>query len=159
MTPTTTYIDAEVELNSDVTLHPNVTLQGRTRVDKKVSVATGCVVSNCVIGEGTKIHAHSVLENASIGQNANVGPFARLRPGSVLDDDTKVGNFVEMKKAHLKRGAKAGHLAYLGDAEIGENCNIGAGTITCNYDGFKKHFTKLGDGAFIGSNSTLVASC
>jgi bifunctional UDP-N-acetylglucosamine pyrophosphorylase / glucosamine-1-phosphate N-acetyltransferase len=106
---------------------------------------------------GTTVYANSVIEDAMVGRNASVGPFARLRPGSVLGDETRVGNFVEVKNTLLKRGAKANHLAYLGDAEVGENCNIGAGTITCNYDGFLKHRTTIKEGAFIGSNSTLVA--
>lgn len=155
--PATTYIDAEVELSADVTLYPNVMLKGRTRVMENATIESGCVVTNSVIGEGSHLFSHSVLENASLGARTKVGPFARLRPGSVLDEETKVGNFVEMKKTHLKKGAKANHFAYLGDSEIGENCNIGAGTITCNYDGFKKHKTIIGDGSFVGSNSTLVA--
>jgi bifunctional UDP-N-acetylglucosamine pyrophosphorylase/glucosamine-1-phosphate N-acetyltransferase len=136
--PSTTYIDAHVKLDSDVTLHPGVVLMGHTQ-----------------IAQGAVIYAHSVLEDANVGKNAKVGPFARLRPGT--EENTRVGNFVETKKAHLRKGTKANHLAYIGDAEIGENCNIGAGTITCNYDGFKKHVTHIGDGTFVGSNSTLVA--
>jgi bifunctional UDP-N-acetylglucosamine pyrophosphorylase/glucosamine-1-phosphate N-acetyltransferase len=98
-----------------------------------------------------------VLEESEIGNGASVGPFAHLRPGSILEADTRVGNFVELKKTRLGRGSKASHLAYLGDAEIGADCNIGAGTITCNYDGVNKHTTTLGDGVFIGSDSQLVA--
>jgi bifunctional UDP-N-acetylglucosamine pyrophosphorylase/glucosamine-1-phosphate N-acetyltransferase len=138
--PATTYIDANVELSSDVTLHPGVILKGRTKIAK-----------------GAQIFAHSVLEDAVVGQGAKVGPFARLRPGTVLGENTHVGNFVELKKTMLNKGSKANHLAYIGDSEIGENCNIGAGTITCNYDGFKKHVTKIGNGTFVGSNATLVA--
>ena len=97
------------------------------------------------------------MEGATIASNCSVGPFARVRPGTVLDDDVKVGNFVETKKAHLGRGTKASHLTYLGDTALGEDCNVGAGTVTCNYDGIQKHFTQIGDEVFVGTNSTLVA--
>ena len=109
------------------------------------------------IASGATIYGHSHIEGAIIGEGAKVGPFARLRPGAVLEEDSKIGNFVEMKKAVLGKGAKANHLTYLGDAEIGEGANIGAGTITCNYDGWFKYKTKIGKGAFVGSNSALVA--
>jgi bifunctional UDP-N-acetylglucosamine pyrophosphorylase/glucosamine-1-phosphate N-acetyltransferase len=109
------------------------------------------------IGTGAVIHSFSHLESAVIEEGASVGPFARLRPGTVLEAGARVGNFVETKAARLCRGAKANHLSYLGDAKIGAGANIGAGTITCNYDGFAKHRTEIGDGAFIGSNSALVA--
>lgn len=155
--PSATYIDAKVILRTDVTLHAGVTLQGTTRIERNVIIGEGCVVTDSLIGEGAHLHPYSVIEGAMVGKNANVGPFARLRAGSVLEEATRVGNFVEMKKTTLKRGSKANHLAYLGDATIGENCNIGAGTITCNYDGYKKYQTIIGDGSFIGSNSTLVA--
>ena len=108
-------------------------------------------------GDEAEVKPYSVLEEAVVGPRCQVGPFARLRPGTRLDEDVHVGNFVETKKAHLKRGTKAGHLSYLGDAEIGEKCNIGAGTITCNYDGVNKSLTKLGDGVFVGSDTQLVA--
>lgn len=138
--PATTYIGAQVELASDVTLYPGVMLLGKTK-----------------IANGATIYAHTVIEDSSVGEDAKVGPFARLRPGTVLDENTRIGNFVETKKTHLKKGSKANHLAYLGDAEIGASVNIGAGTITCNYDGFKKYPTHIEDGVFVGSNSTLVA--
>jgi len=109
------------------------------------------------IADGATIHAFSHLEGASVGPACSVGPYARLRPGAVMEAKSRVGNFVEMKKAVLGEGAKANHLTYLGDAEIGAGANIGAGTITCNYDGFFKYKTKIGAGAFIGSNSALVA--
>jgi len=134
------YIDAEVELAEDVTLHPGVVLRGATRI------ASGCVV-----------YSYSVLESAVLEQDARVGPFARLREGTVVGRDARIGNFVETKKAILGEGVKAGHLSYLGDAEIGADTNIGAGTITCNYDGYAKHKTSIGERAFIGSNTALVA--
>ena len=109
------------------------------------------------IAGGAKIYGHSHIEGATIGPNTNVGPFARLRPGAVMKDGSKVGNFVEMKKTTLGKGAKANHLTYLGDADVGAGANIGAGTITCNYDGYFKYKTVIGKGAFIGSNSALVA--
>ncbi len=119
--------------------------------------------ANTVFGPGVKIGADTVihpfchLEGTSIGEGANIGPFARLRPGTELADETKVGNFVETKKAKVKKGSKINHLSYIGDAELGEKVNVGAGTITCNYDGYNKHLTEIGDGAFIGTNSSLVA--
>ena len=109
------------------------------------------------VGDGVRIRAFSHLEGADIGAGAIVGPFARLRPGAVLEDDVHVGNFVEVKAARLGAGVKANHLSYLGDSEVGAGTNIGAGTITCNYDGFNKHRTIIGEGAFIGSNTALVA--
>jgi len=109
------------------------------------------------IADGAVIRAFSHIEGATIATGCEVGPFARLRPGAVMEQDSKIGNFVEMKKARLGRGAKANHLSYLGDADIGDKANIGAGTITCNYDGFGKYPTVIGEGAFIGSNSALVA--
>ncbi len=109
------------------------------------------------VGDHVTIHAFSHIEGATIGNHCEIGPFARLRPGAVLDEKVKIGNFVEMKKAHMGKGAKANHLTYLGDAEIGAGANVGAGTITCNYDGFLKYKTEIGEGAFIGSNSALVA--
>jgi len=109
------------------------------------------------VADGAVIHAFSHLEGAVVGAGVEVGPYARLRPGAVLEDGAKVGNFVEVKKARLGRGAKANHLSYLGDADVGAGANVGAGTITCNYDGFFKYKTVIGEGAFIGSNSALVA--
>jgi bifunctional UDP-N-acetylglucosamine pyrophosphorylase/glucosamine-1-phosphate N-acetyltransferase len=109
------------------------------------------------VGDHVTIHAFSHIEGATIGNHCQIGPFARLRPGAVLDEKVKIGNFVEMKKSHMGKGAKANHLTYLGDAEIGAGANVGAGTITCNYDGFLKYKTEIGEGAFIGSNSALVA--
>ena len=138
--PETVWFAHDTELGRDVTIEPNVFF--------------GPGVS---VGDGATIHAFSHIEGATIGAKAEVGPFARLRPGAVLGEKSKVGNFVEMKKATLGAGAKVSHLTYLGDAEVGADANIGAGTITCNYDGFFKYKTVIGAGAFIGSNSALVA--
>ena len=110
-----------------------------------------------IIGSGVKIHAHTVVEGAEIAADSQLGPFARVRPGTIVGVGAKIGNFVETKKAHIGPGSKASHLAYLGDTDIGTDCNIGAGTVTCNYDGVSKNETKIGDSVFIGTNSTLVA--
>lgn len=138
--PETVWFSSDTQISSDVVIEANVIF------GPGVSVASGAT-----------IYGHSHIEGATIGVNTNVGPFARLRPGAVMEEGSKVGNFVEMKKAVLRKGAKANHLTYLGDADVGEGANIGAGTITCNYDGFFKYQTKIGKGAFIGSNSALVA--
>ena len=138
--PETVYLSADTRLGRDVVVEPNVTF------GPKVTV-----------GEGARICSFSYFEGASIGAGASVGPFARLRPGAVLEDEVHVGNFVEVKAARLGVGAKANHLTYIGDAEVGARTNIGAGTITCNYDGFNKHRTTIGEDAFIGSNTALVA--
>ena len=138
--PETIWFSYDTAISSDVVIEPNVIF------GPGVSVA-----------RGAHIYGHSHIEGATIGANTNVGPFARLRPGAVMEEGSKVGNFVEMKKSRLGKGAKANHLTYLGDAEVGEGANIGAGTITCNYDGFFKYKTVIGKGAFIGSNSALVA--
>lgn len=132
-------------------------VSGRTEIRRGASVASHCVLRDSLIGTSAEIRSFSHLEGARVGEGALVGPFARLRPGAVLEADSHVGNFVELKKACLGKGAKANHLSYLGDAQIGAGANIGAGTITCNYDGRHKYQTKIGEKAFIGSNTALVA--
>ena len=138
--PETVFFSYDTVLESDVT------------VDANVVFGPGVTVRR-----GATIHAFSHLEGADVGEGANIGPYARLRPGTKLAENTKVGNFVETKKAIVGKGSKINHLSYVGDAELGENVNVGAGTITCNYDGYNKHKTTIGDGAFVGSNSSLVA--
>jgi len=138
--PETVWFSHDTKVEADVVIEPNVIFGPGTS-----------------IASGATIYGHSHIEGATIGEGAKVGPFARLRPGAVLEENSKVGNFVEMKKATLGKGAKANHLSYIGDAEVGEGANIGAGTITCNYDGYFKYKTVIGKGAFIGSNSALVA--
>jgi bifunctional UDP-N-acetylglucosamine pyrophosphorylase/glucosamine-1-phosphate N-acetyltransferase len=138
--PETVFFAHDTMLACDVTIEPNVVFG-----------------PGVTVGEGTVIHAFSHIEGAQIGPDVSVGPYARLRPGAVLAEQAKVGNFVEIKNATLGRGAKANHLSYVGDATVGADVNIGAGTITCNYDGYFKHRTVIGDGAFIGSNSALIA--
>ena len=157
--PAATYVDADVgAIGQDVWLGPGVCLRGAgTRVGDGARLDAGCVLTDVVVANGAYLKPYTVASEATIGARAEVGPFAHLRPKTVLDDDVKVGNFVETKKAHLMAGAKANHLSYLGDATIGAKANIGAGTITCNYDGFSKHHTTIEAGAFIGSDSQLVA--
>jgi bifunctional UDP-N-acetylglucosamine pyrophosphorylase/glucosamine-1-phosphate N-acetyltransferase len=155
--PETTWIEPGVALEPDVTLGPSVRLEGTSRIASGARIDQGSVVADSEIGPGAHVKPYCVLAEARVGPGAQVGPFAHLRPGAVLADDARVGNFVEMKKSVLGRGSKANHLTYLGDATVGEGANIGAGTITCNYDGVAKHKTAIGDGAFIGSNTALVA--
>ncbi len=155
--PTTTYIDGQVELAQDVTLGPGVVLTGSCRLATGVTVGAYSQLKDTTVGARTQILSGTHSESASIGRDCRVGPMARLRAGTVLEQGVRVGNFVETKKAHLKTKATAGHLSYLGDCEVGEEVNIGAGTITCNYDGFSKHRTVIGDRAFVGSNTALVA--
>lgn len=142
---------ADVEIDADVIVEGQVTLGDGVRI------GPFCRLRNVRIAAGSIVHAHCDIDGAVIGSACTVGPYARLRPGSVLGDEAHVGNFVETKKTTIGHGSKANHLSYLGDADIGERVNIGAGTITCNYDGVNKHLTMIGDGAFIGSNSSLVA--
>jgi bifunctional UDP-N-acetylglucosamine pyrophosphorylase/glucosamine-1-phosphate N-acetyltransferase len=142
---------------SDVSLDINCIIEGAVHLASGVRVGPNCLLKDCRIGADAEILANSVIEGATVGAQARVGPFARLRPGAQLADHTHVGNFVEIKKTRLGAGSKANHLTYLGDAEIGAGVNVGAGTITCNYDGVNKSTTTIGDGAFIGSNTALVA--
>jgi bifunctional UDP-N-acetylglucosamine pyrophosphorylase/glucosamine-1-phosphate N-acetyltransferase len=155
--PNTTWIEVDVRLEPDVTLHPNVELRGTSAVAGHATIQAGCVLENSTIGPRTTLKPYCHLEDATVAGNASVGPFAHLRPGSDIGDGCKIGNFVETKKTRMEPGSKASHLTYLGDAHVGANANIGAGTITCNYDGRNKHQTVIGPGAFIGSNTALVA--
>ena len=141
----------------DVEIDTNVILEGRVTLGHRVKIGAGCVIKNSVIGDDCVISPYTVVEDARLYADCTVGPFARLRPGSELLEGAHVGNFVEMKKAQLGKASKAGHLSYLGDAEIGDDVNIGAGTITCNYDGANKHKTIIGDDVFVGSDTQLVA--
>jgi|APLak6261675434_1056106.scaffolds.fasta_scaffold02209_2 bifunctional UDP-N-acetylglucosamine pyrophosphorylase/glucosamine-1-phosphate N-acetyltransferase len=157
MHPASTFIDAGVEIGPETTIGPNVSIHGECEIGANAIIGQGAVLTHTTLGDGAEVKPYSVLEEAVVGPKCHVGPFARLRPGSVLEEGVHVGNFVETKKARLRKGTKAGHLAYLGDADIGAGCNIGAGTITCNYDGVNKHETVLGAGVFIGSDTQLVA--
>jgi len=147
----------EATVGRDVSIDINVILEGQVVIEDGVQIGPNCVIKNSILRKGAIVKANSHLEGAEVGEGADCGPFARLRPGSVLGARAHVGNFVELKNAKLGEGAKAGHLSYLGDAEIGARTNIGAGTITCNYDGANKFKTVLGEDVFIGSNSALVA--
>ncbi|AYN92836.1 UDP-N-acetylglucosamine diphosphorylase/glucosamine-1-phosphate N-acetyltransferase [Pseudomonas sp. LTJR-52] len=155
--PTRFDLRGQVQTGRDVTIDINVILSGTVVIEDNVEIGPNCVIHNSTLKRGAVIKANSHLDGAVVGEGADVGPFARLRPGSVLEARVHVGNFVELKNAHLNEGSKAGHLSYLGDAVLGKNCNVGAGTITCNYDGANKYRTEIGDDVFIGSNSSLVA--
>jgi bifunctional UDP-N-acetylglucosamine pyrophosphorylase/glucosamine-1-phosphate N-acetyltransferase len=155
--PETVTIDVDVEVGHDTLIEPHVSLRGSTRIGAQCHIGAGAVLSDCEIADRVHILPYVVAEYASIGVASHVGPFARLRKDAVVSDDCHIGNFVELKNTKMHRGAKASHLAYLGDASIGEATNVGAGTITCNYDGIRKHHTHIGDRVFVGSNSTLVA--
>jgi bifunctional UDP-N-acetylglucosamine pyrophosphorylase/glucosamine-1-phosphate N-acetyltransferase len=150
-------VRGDVTVGRDVMIDINVILEGRVVIEDDVSIGPNCVIKDSTLRKGAVIKANSHLDGAIVGEGADAGPFARLRPGTVLDARAHVGNFVELKNAHLGEGAKAGHLTYLGDAVIGARTNIGAGTITCNYDGANKHKTVMGEDVFIGSNNSLVA--
>ncbi len=155
--PETCVIDPDVEVAPDVVIEPFVQLLGRTRVGRDCVLRSYSVIKDSTLGAGVLVRPGCVLDDATIGDGALLGPYSHLRPGSEIGAGAHVGNFVETKKVRLGRGAKANHLTYLGDADIGEGVNVGAGTITCNYDGVHKHKTVIGPGAFIGSDSTLVA--
>ncbi len=144
-------------VGQDVEIDINCIFEGQVSLGDGVKIGPNCVIKNTQLGKGTEVKANSSIEDSVVAQNAVIGPYARLRPGTNLADNTKIGNFVETKKALIGKGSKVNHLSYIGDADIGENVNIGAGTITCNYDGVNKYMTQLGDGVFVGSNSSLVA--
>jgi bifunctional UDP-N-acetylglucosamine pyrophosphorylase/glucosamine-1-phosphate N-acetyltransferase len=155
--PATCVIDDEVEVAADTVIEPSVQILGRSRIGAACHISSFSVIRNSEVNAGVLIRPGCILEEAHIGPSAILGPYSHLRPGSDIGEGAHVGNFVETKKIKLGKGSKANHLTYLGDAEIGAGVNIGAGTITCNYDGAQKHTTIIGDGAFIGSDSTLVA--
>jgi len=155
--PDRVIVERTVQVAPGAVLWPDVVLRGSTVIAAEAQVQSGSWLVDTQVARGAIIKPHCVLEGAIVGPDAAVGPFAHLRPGAVLERAVKVGNFVEVKEAVLHQGAKASHLSYIGDADIGAGANIGAGTITCNYDGFGKHRTVIGAGAFIGSNSALVA--
>ena len=150
-------IRGTVETGQDVFLDVNVVLIGKVKLGNGVVIEAGCVIQDADIGDNTHIKSHSVIESAVIAENCDIGPFARLRPGTVLAAKAKIGNFVETKKAIIGKGSKVNHLSYIGDTEMGDNVNIGAGTITCNYDGANKHKTVIGNDVFVGSCTQLVA--
>jgi bifunctional UDP-N-acetylglucosamine pyrophosphorylase / glucosamine-1-phosphate N-acetyltransferase len=155
--PQTAIIDVDVEIGPDSVVEPFVELLGTTRIGSECRVSSYCVVRNSTIGDGTLLRPGCILDDARVSAGATLGPYSHLRPGSEIGEGAHLGNFVETKKVRLGKGSKANHLSYLGDAEIGDGVNIGAGTITCNYDGVHKHTTVIEDGVFVGSDATLVA--
>jgi bifunctional UDP-N-acetylglucosamine pyrophosphorylase/glucosamine-1-phosphate N-acetyltransferase len=155
--PATVFIGADAVIGRDTTLYPNVRLEGATKLGEGCTVYSGSRIKDSVLGSGVVIRDCCVIEDSRIADKASAGPFAHLRPGTVLGAGSRIGNFVEVKKSVIGEGSKANHLAYLGDATIGKDVNIGAGVITCNYDGYRKHQTIIGDGVFVGSDAQLVA--
>ncbi|AEF53505.1 bifunctional UDP-N-acetylglucosamine diphosphorylase/glucosamine-1-phosphate N-acetyltransferase GlmU [Marinomonas posidonica] len=152
-------IDVRGELitGEDVIIDVNCVFEGKVELGDGVEVGPNCHLKDCVVGKGTVIKSHSMIDESQVGEACDIGPFARLRPGTRLANKAKIGNFVETKKANIGEGSKVNHLSYIGDTEMGANVNVGAGTITCNYDGVNKHLTQVADNVFIGSNSALVA--
>jgi bifunctional UDP-N-acetylglucosamine pyrophosphorylase/glucosamine-1-phosphate N-acetyltransferase len=151
------WIDPRARIGRDTIIYPDVQIEGPCVIGAECIIRSGSRITDCTLGRGVEIKDHSVLEQSRLGDRVLLGPFARLRPNAVLEADSRVGNFVELKNSRLGRGSKANHLSYLGDSQIETGCNIGAGTITCNYDGKAKHQTTLGKGVFIGSDVQLVA--
>ena len=155
--PATTYVDADVVVGADTVIYPCVFLEGSTKIGAACEIHSGSRIVNSTIGDRVCVRNHTVVTDSTVADGALLGPFAHIRPGSEVGEEAHIGNFVELKKTTMGKGAKANHLAYLGDATIGQKTNVGAGTITCNYDGEKKHQTVIGSNVFVGSNSTLVA--
>jgi len=155
--PETCVIDAEVEVAPDTVIEPFVQLLGATRIGSGCTIRSFTVIENCTLGDGVLVQPGCMLEASRAGDGARIGPFTHFRPGAEIGAEAQVGNFVEIKKSRLGKGAKANHLTYIGDSEVGDGTNIGAGTITCNYDGVNKFVTRIGKGVFVGSDTTLVA--
>ena len=147
----------DVQIGMDSFVDVNCVFEGAVTIGRRATIGPNCHLKDVVIGDDVRVYSHTLIDDATIGNRCHVGPFARIRPGSELDEDVSIGNYVEVKNSKLARGVKSGHLAYLGDAEIGEHVNVGAGAITCNFDGSVKHPTTVGDNVFIGTNATLVA--
>jgi bifunctional UDP-N-acetylglucosamine pyrophosphorylase/glucosamine-1-phosphate N-acetyltransferase len=150
-------VRGSLECESDVTIDVNVVIEGDVWLGQGVKIGANCILRDCRVAAGTEIHPFSHIDTATIGANARIGPFARIRPGTTLAEDVHIGNFVEVKASEISAGSKANHLSYIGDASVGKNVNIGAGTITCNYDGANKHRTVIGDNVHIGSDVQLIA--
>jgi bifunctional UDP-N-acetylglucosamine pyrophosphorylase/glucosamine-1-phosphate N-acetyltransferase len=155
--PETTVIDAGVQVAADTVIEPYVQLLGQTKIGANCLIRSYTVIENCTVGDEVTIRQSCVMNDSTVANGAQIGPFARLRPGSEIGEEVHIGNFVETKKTRIGKGSKASHLTYLGDAIVGERTNVGAGVITCNYDGVNKHTTRIGSDAFVGSDSTLVA--
>jgi len=155
--PATTYIDDDVVVGPDTVIHPGVHLEGKTQIGQACEIHSGVRIINSVLDDRVTVQNFCVINGGRLGSGVTIGPFAHVRPETELRESVHIGNFVELKKSILGKGTKAGHLSYLGDSVIGEGVNIGAGTITCNYDGKHKNQTTIEDGAFIGSDTQLVA--
>ena len=155
--PSSTYVHQDVEIGQDTIIHPQVIIEGATRIGSDCTVASWTRIRNCSIGDGVTIRNSCVIEDSTIHKGATLGPFARLRMGAEIGEKAGIGNFVEVKKSSIGRGTKASHLTYLGDARLGDRVNIGAGTVTCNYDGVRKNETIIEDDVKIGSDTMLVA--
>jgi bifunctional UDP-N-acetylglucosamine pyrophosphorylase/glucosamine-1-phosphate N-acetyltransferase len=155
--PATTYVEPGVTVGRDTVLYPGVRLEGRTTIGEACVVGTGCQLTDMTVGDRVRLRPYCVVERSVVEGDVQLGPFARLRPGTVIEAGADIGNFIEIKKSRIGRGVKAHHVGYLGDTTVGEGANIGAGTITCNYDGDRKHRTEIGARAFVGTNSSLVA--
>ena len=150
-------VRGDVSVGRDVVVDVNVVFEGRVDIGDGVRIGPNTVIRDSIIGANTEVLSHCLIEEAQTGAGCRIGPYARLRPGTVLAEQVHIGNFVEIKKSKVERGSKINHLSYVGDSEVGTDVNIGAGTITCNYDGANKHQTVIGDGAFVGSGTQLVA--
>ena len=151
------YFRGDVEIGSDVEIDGNVIFEGVVKLGNNVKIRANTIIKNSVISNATEIKPYSIVEDSIIGNNCSIGPFARIRPNCTLEENVGIGNFVEVKASSIKKNTKANHLTYLGDSEIGENVNVGAGVITCNYDGVEKHKTIIKDNVFVGSDSQLIA--
>ena len=157
MNPADTYIEAAVTIGQDSVIYPGVVIEGKSAIGEGCVVGSGCQLTRAQIGHRVTLKPYCVIADSTIEDDATIGPFAHLRPLSSVGKSAKVGNFVELKKTRVGKGSKVPHLSYVGDTTIGDDANIGAGTITCNYDGSEKHETKIGDRVFVGTNSSLVA--
>tara|TARA_B100001027_G_scaffold160677_1_gene113519 strand:+ start:447 stop:1802 length:1356 start_codon:yes stop_codon:yes gene_type:complete len=151
------FFKGDVEVGEDVEIEANVIFEGNVKLGDQVQIKSNTIIKNSVISSGTEVKPFTIIEDSLVGKNCNIGPFARIRPNSTLEESVGIGNFVEVKASNIKKNTKANHLTYLGDSDIGENVNVGAGVITCNYDGVNKHKTVIKDNVFIGSDSQLIA--
>ena len=151
------FFKGDVEIGEDVEIEANVIFEGNVKLDDKVQIKSNTIIKNSVISSGTEVKPYTIIEDSLVGKNCNIGPFARIRPNCTLEESVGIGNFVEVKASNIKKNTKANHLTYLGDSDIGENVNVGAGVITCNYDGVNKHKTVIKDNVFIGADSQLIA--
>ena len=151
------FFKGDVEVGEDVEIEANVIFEGNVKLGDQVQIKSNTIIKNSVVSSGTEVKPFTIIEDSLVGKNCNIGPFARIRPNSTLEESVGIGNFVEVKASNIKKNTKANHLTYLGDSDIGENVNVGAGVITCNYDGVNKHKTVIKDNVFIGSDSQLIA--